>query len=203
MALTDQKNKQIIEAAMDEFQERGFAGASMDRISDRAQVSKRTVYNHFESKEVLFRSISDCLADQVQSSLDITFNPDVPIRDELVRLGLAQGALLTDPKGMGLARMMMGELIRDPDIAANMNRRLDMVRVVKNFFDTAVEAGRLRIPDTWVAAEQFLGLIKSRGFYPKLFGEVLSTHEEMAVIIEDTVVMFLNSYGVPGDASDK
>ncbi|MEP3301005.1 MAG: TetR/AcrR family transcriptional regulator C-terminal domain-containing protein, partial [Roseibium sp.] len=62
--------------------------------------------------------------------------------------------------------------------------------------DAAVAAGKLSIPDTWVAAEQFLGLIKSRGFFPKLFGEALASEQEVAAIIDDSVDMMLKSYGV-------
>ncbi|WP_417670165.1 TetR/AcrR family transcriptional regulator [Roseibium sp.] len=194
MGLTEQKNKQIVEAAIQEFQERGFAGASMDRISERAQVSKRTVYNHFDSKETLFRAINQCMFDQLQASMEIRFDPSVPIREELVRLGWTQGKILTDPAGMNMARMMMGELLRDPALAANMNRRLDMVRIVRDFLDAAVQSGKLAIPDTWLAAEQFLGLIKSQGFYPKLFGEEVVSKTELEAIIQSTVDMFLNSY---------
>ncbi|MEM9638070.1 MAG: helix-turn-helix domain-containing protein, partial [Pseudomonadota bacterium] len=38
------KRAQIIEAAVQEFQDNGFAAASMDVISARAGVSKRTLY---------------------------------------------------------------------------------------------------------------------------------------------------------------
>jgi TetR/AcrR family transcriptional regulator of autoinduction and epiphytic fitness len=62
MALTDEKRAQIIDAAVAEFQELGFAGASMDRIAARAQVSKRTVYRHFDGKEALFRAILELMA---------------------------------------------------------------------------------------------------------------------------------------------
>ncbi len=168
----------------------------MDRISERAQVSKRTVYNHFDSKEALFKAINKCLFDQLQASMQITFDPNVPIREELRRLGWTQGNILVDPCAMNMARMMMGEILRDPETAENMNRRMDMVRPVKNFLDAAVSAGKLNITDTWVAAEQFLGLIKTRGFYPKLFGEQLSTRKEVEKIIEDAIDMFLCSYGV-------
>ncbi|MEP0232270.1 TetR/AcrR family transcriptional regulator [Roseibium sp.] len=196
MSLTEQKNKQIIEAAIAEFQERGFAGASMDRISERAQVSKRTVYNHFESKEILFQAINQNLLEQLQLTTDVPFDATAPIRDELVRLGWQQGRHLTDPCAMNMARMVMGEVIRDPKQAEMMNRRMDMVRQVKRFLDAAVAAGKLSIPDTWVAAEQFLGLIKSRGFFPKLFGEALASEQEVAAIIDDSVDMMLKSYGV-------
>ncbi len=81
MSVSDQKKKQIVEAAIAEFQEKGYAGASMDRISERAQVSKRTVYNHFESKDVLFKEINQCLADQINSALEVAYDPAAPIRD--------------------------------------------------------------------------------------------------------------------------
>lgn len=194
MGLTEQKNKQIIEAAIAEFQDRGFAGASMDRISERAQVSKRTVYNHFESKDALFRSITQCLVERLRVSMDISFNPGEPIRDELIRLGWAQGNVLTDPCAMNMARMIMGEILRDPKMAQEMYERMDLVSSVRHFLDAAVAADFLIIADTHVAAEQFLGLIKSRGFYSKLFDDAIATREEMAGIIESTVDMFLNSY---------
>lgn len=199
MALAEQKNKQIIEAAIAEFQEKGFAGASMDRISERAQVSKRTVYNHFESKEVLFKAINACIAERVQASLKITFDPKTPIREELRRLGWTQGQLLTDPCAMSMVKMVLGEILRDPDLASHMNKRMEMVLITKSFLDDAVASGKLAIPDTTVAAEQFLGLIKTRGFYPKLFGESVATREEMAKIIEDAVDMFLKSYAAGAD----
>ncbi|MCF5632840.1 TetR family transcriptional regulator, partial [Pseudomonas syringae] len=51
MRLTDQKREAIVLAAIAEFGDRGFEITSMDRIAARAEVSKRTVYNHFPSKE--------------------------------------------------------------------------------------------------------------------------------------------------------
>lgn len=54
MRLTDQKRESIVQAAIAEFGDRGFEVTSMDRIAARAEVSKRTVYNHFPSKEELF-----------------------------------------------------------------------------------------------------------------------------------------------------
>ncbi len=194
MSLTEQKNKQIIDAAIAEFQERGFAGASMDRISDRAQVSKRTVYNHFESKEALFHAINNCMLDRIQLSMDITFDPESPIREELKRLGWSQGAVLTEPCAMNMARMFLGEILRDPATAERMSRRLDMVRMVKRFLDGAVQAGALKIDDTWVAAEQFISLIKGRTFFPNLFEGKIATKAEMSAVIDETVDMFLRCY---------
>jgi AcrR family transcriptional regulator len=44
----------ILDAAIDEFSERGLAGARIDRIADAAAANKRSIYVYFESKEKLF-----------------------------------------------------------------------------------------------------------------------------------------------------
>jgi len=48
------KHERISEAAFDEFTASGFEQASMEKIAERAGVSKVTVYNHFETKDRLF-----------------------------------------------------------------------------------------------------------------------------------------------------
>ena len=66
------KKQAIIDAAKQEFQDKGFQHASMDNIAQSADVSKRTVYNHFASKEILFEVIACemikmiCLFDEIK-----------------------------------------------------------------------------------------------------------------------------------------
>jgi len=196
MSVSDQKKKQIVQAAIAEFQEKGYAGASMDRISERAQVSKRTVYNHFESKEILFKGISQCLADQVNSALERPYDVNLPIRDALIRLGWAEGELLVNPCFMSLARMVMSETIRNPELAADMESRMTKLGAFTDFMEQATRAGKLAAEDPAVAASQFIGLIKSRAFFPNIhFGRV-PDREEVGKIIEESVDMFLARYGV-------
>jgi TetR/AcrR family transcriptional regulator of autoinduction and epiphytic fitness len=195
MAVSDQKKKQIVEAAIAEFQEKGFAGSSMDRISERAQVSKRTVYNHFESKEVLFKAINQCLADQINSALELAYDPEMPIRDALVRLGWAEGELMVNPCFMSLARMIMSETIRDPELAADMNARMTKLTIFAEFIERATKEGKLKAEDPSVAAEQFLGLIKSRSFYPNIYAARVPGRDEMDKVIQESVDLFLAKYG--------
>ena len=48
---SDVKRDAIIQAAKQAFQEFGVNGTSMDKLAELANVSKRTVYNHFSAKE--------------------------------------------------------------------------------------------------------------------------------------------------------
>ena len=47
------KGAQVLKGALQVFLERGYVGASMDRIAAVAGVSKATVYSHFRDKEGL------------------------------------------------------------------------------------------------------------------------------------------------------
>ena len=47
------KRQDLIETAIDLFSKHGFHGTGIDRIADEANVSKKTMYHHFRSKEEL------------------------------------------------------------------------------------------------------------------------------------------------------
>jgi hypothetical protein len=52
--IQSEKRAGIIAATIDLFVNQPYAGTSMDTIAAAANVSKRTLYNHFPSKEELF-----------------------------------------------------------------------------------------------------------------------------------------------------
>ena len=55
--LPEERPKQILDAALAVFAERGLAAARLDDIAKRAGVSKGTIYLYFENKEELFRGV--------------------------------------------------------------------------------------------------------------------------------------------------
>ena len=48
----ERKYAAILKAAVAAFRKNGYASTSMDQIAADAGVSKRTVYNHFPSKDL-------------------------------------------------------------------------------------------------------------------------------------------------------
>ncbi|WP_271000441.1 macrodiolide transporter TimAB transcriptional regulator TimA [Listeria seeligeri] len=50
----DEKRKQILEAAMEEFTEKGYQAASTNQICAKAGVSKGLIFHYFGSKEKLY-----------------------------------------------------------------------------------------------------------------------------------------------------
>lgn len=194
MALMEEKRRQILDAAVAVFQDLGYSCTSMDCIAARAHVSKRTVYNHFENKEALFRAILDLMEEQANPALDIIYDPERPLEPQLRDLAWGEGKLLTSPAFMGLARLVVGEIIRDPVLAGEMNSKLDKAQIFREFMIAAADHGSIRAEEPGVAGEQFLGLIKSAAFWPFIFSGQSVSEAQMEKIVSETLDIFLKSY---------
>ena len=62
--LDEPRKTSILDAAADEFGERGFEGASYNRIIERAGISKGAMYYYFADKDDLFRTVLDAALNQ-------------------------------------------------------------------------------------------------------------------------------------------
>ena len=95
--------ERIKQAAVELFGARGLKGVTVDDIAARAQVTKRTVYCHFRSKDDL---IAACLgSDDVQTRvLDaLGLEPSADIEHDLKRAFSAISELCRDIRWSGLA----------------------------------------------------------------------------------------------------
>jgi TetR/AcrR family transcriptional regulator len=58
------KAEAILKGARQEFLQRGFGAASMDRIAATAGVSKPTIYSHYGDKASLFRALTSWMVER-------------------------------------------------------------------------------------------------------------------------------------------
>ena len=122
--LTDRKRDAIVQAAIGEFREHGFNGTSMDRVAAAADVSKRTVYNHFPSKEELFEAILLLMWERSQSPDDLAYTPARPLRDQLLELLAQKMRLLNDASFIDLSRVAMADMMHTPERARSITAKL-------------------------------------------------------------------------------
>jgi AcrR family transcriptional regulator len=83
----------LLRAAAAEFAERGYAGASSESISRRAQMSKATFYEHFTNKEDCILALFDAAAQTVGAAM-ATASRRVGRRDALEQMQAATRAFL-------------------------------------------------------------------------------------------------------------
>lgn len=194
--LTDRKRCAIIEAAIDEFRTAGYEATSMDRIAARAGASKRTVYNHFPSKEALFAAILHQLWDTVAGGEELAFRADLPLRDQLLELIMQKFRLLNDEAFVSLARVAIAAGIHSPERAHEMVARMsEREEGLTVWIRAATTAGQLKVQDPAFASHQLQGLIKGFAFWPQItLDQPPLNAAAQKQVAESAVDMFLAYY---------
>ena len=194
--LTDRKRLAILQAAIDEFRGNGFEATSMDRIAATAGVSKRTVYNHFPSKDALFAEILLQLWEKSTALIDLAYRPDRPLREQLLELLRQKLRMLDDANFIDLARVAIAETIHSPERAQSMVARMSgKEEGVTIWIRAALADGRLKPLDPVFAANQIQGLVKSFAFWPQItLGAPPLSKDMQEQVAASAVDMFLGCY---------
>jgi TetR/AcrR family transcriptional regulator of autoinduction and epiphytic fitness len=197
--LTDRKREAIVAAAIAEFLEHGFQGTSMDRIAAAAEVSKRTVYNHFPSKDELFAAILMQLWQCASQLPSVAYSAGRPLREQLLELMGHKLQLINDASFLSLVRVAVAEMMHAPERAQEMVARLgekeDGDAGLCQWIRAAQADGRLRPADALFASHQLQGLLKSAAFWPQLaMGQPALDAAQQRHLLDESVDMFLSHY---------
>lgn len=171
MSRSDEKRLAILDAAVREFSEAGYAAAKMDAIAARAEVSKRTVYNHFESKEALFQTIAERLCCQLVVATEMPYDPSRPVREQLMELALRHLDLVSSKDFMDMTRVILPERVRNPELAKGVFDRLRRGETgLGRWMEQAMEAGAVRDGDWRSVTRKFAAMLSEFGFWPQVLG---------------------------------
>ncbi|WP_210640210.1 MULTISPECIES: TetR/AcrR family transcriptional regulator [unclassified Pseudomonas] len=194
--LTERKREAILQAAIAEFRSSGFEITSMDKIAATAGVSKRTVYNHFPSKEELFAEILNRLWNSITAEQDTPYNSKKPLREQLRTLLQAKLHMLADDNFLDLARIAIAATIHSPERAQDMVARMGQREEgLTAWIRLALADGRLKPVEPAFAAQQMHGLLKTFAFWPQIsMGQPSLTQDEQTQVIESALDMFLARY---------
>ena len=101
------KREAIIDAARKAFKEYGVDATSMDKLAEIAQVSKRTVYNHFDSKEALVMYLLKDLWDQAMVKIDVHYDAVSPLGEQLTALLKQEVNLVGDKESVSYTHLTL------------------------------------------------------------------------------------------------
>jgi len=167
--LTDRKRDAIVQAAIVEFRANGFEATSVDKVAARAEVSKRTLYNHFPSKDELFAAILHILWETSASELQRAYEPDRPVRDQLLELLHSKLAMLADDNFLALARVAIAAGLHSPERAQEMVARIgEKDGGMLEWMCAAQKHGALKAGDAALAVKQLESLVKGVAFWPQV-----------------------------------
>lgn len=109
--LKDEIRKRILSAAMEEFMEKGFPGASMRSIADRSFIRVSNLYNYFRGKEDLFNALADPVFGKFNSFMKdfLKREPEPDFKNNEFVSGFAQ--LLLEELGVFLIENRRGMIL--------------------------------------------------------------------------------------------
>ncbi|MFC4171911.1 TetR/AcrR family transcriptional regulator [Microvirga sp. GCM10011540] len=194
----NQKRRQILDGARQVFLAQGFDGTSMGEIAKVAGVSKGTLYVYFDNKEKLFEALT---IEEKSGLAEVLFKldgEDPDVRAVLTKLGETYLRYMGRPDHVSSVRMVIGAAEKFPRLGQaffDAGPRQGAARL-KAYLDRQVEAGRLSIEDTGIAAQHFLDLCSSGTLRRLLFavGD-MPTEEEIGRNVENAIRVFFAAYG--------
>ena len=130
-----ERPQEILEAAFGEFSRNGYATTTLERIAERAGVTKGTIYVYFENKEHLFISMVRELTKATLDTVHEMFERHDGSTADLLRaqFSFIYEHIVEDRRRREVVRMLIAEAARFPELADRYHTEilrpcLDMLR---------------------------------------------------------------------------
>lgn len=174
----------------------GYDNTSMDRIAEMAGASKRTVYNHFPSKETLFRDVLDQLMAESMAMKRIVYDAEADLETQLGKFADAKMAFQKNPAWLGMLKVTITVFISNPDLAREtMMRAEDEHDFLTAWLRAAHRDGRLNVPDPELAANAFWAMVGGAFILPVIFHGPVEPEAAEAMKVE-LIQIFLSRYRI-------
>jgi len=195
---SDQKRSQILSAGIEHFLEFGFEQTSLERLAQAANVSKQTIYSHFDSKAAL---LEECIRERCRESilseeaLDYSQAPE-PFLSNFAKVFIET---LCDDGPLRLWRLCASECERNLEIGKAYfdSAPRPVTAAVAEYLKLAHERGELRVDNPEMSAGQFLFLIKGLPVDMALINlEEWPYSFSLEEFVESSVQLFLRAHTV-------
>jgi TetR/AcrR family transcriptional regulator of autoinduction and epiphytic fitness len=196
--LNEEKHQAILDAAINEFYEKGFEGSSMDAIAREANVSKATVYKHFSSKEELFFALAGILLERFEESFKYEYNQNKRIEEQLKEIAYKELNFLNDDESIKLIQIMTVVMIQKSEIGLKLleSAKDECMEMSVIWFEKAKADGKLNFESSLFVSKQFIGMIKSFAFYPQMYGAPKLTKDEEEKLVKSAIDMIIKLYAI-------
>lgn len=188
----------ILNAATGLFLEFGYDRTSLARVAESAGVSKATLFKQFPTKAELFEATVLAAGDAPDG--EPVDPPPGDFRAGLVVLGLAYAELLSRPRMADLIRTLIAESPRFPELRERTFNfgTLPVLSALRRYFRAENAAGTSNVDDPDVAATQFLGMIATVVFWPRLVhGNWSLSEEETIQVVDEAARTIVARYAAP------
>lgn len=139
---TEQK---ILDAAEQVFHEKGYDGARMQEIADKATINKGLLHYYFKSKDALFEAIFNMALKRTVTNLNSILVMENSLEEKIDLIIDAYMNMLA--RNSALPRFVINELNKDPDRFVNKFLNENIKNVFSSFANSVqleVDRGKIR-----------------------------------------------------------
>ncbi|HCI6122121.1 TPA: TetR/AcrR family transcriptional regulator [Klebsiella quasipneumoniae subsp. quasipneumoniae] len=194
----------IIEAASELFVELGFQATTLDKVAQRAKISKLSIYRHFENKEALFSAAIVAGCHQLFAPQVLLEGVDGSVEDQLMAVGTLLLRTLLRPDVSSIEAMVMADKTNQKSLSklhyeAGPAHVIAQIEVLLRQFQ---EKGLLEVPDPLPSARLFAALFKGSDLLIiARFDEARAGDDnEIESYCRSAVGMFIAAHGGTQDA---
>lgn len=191
----------ILQEATRLFLEEGYGSATTNALVARVGGSKSTIYSYFRSKPQLFGAVVDHVLVQLKTATDGYDPPGRNLQECLANLGMRLQAIVLSDDHIALARMVIGEAHRFPEVGAIYHEHGPAL-AQQGVIDFLLAHGAMpgsSLEDIVDAAEWFTGRLIHRSFIQALCGSgIHGEPEELGRIAQDAARTFVQRFTGPG-----
>jgi len=187
----------IVDAAERLFLERGFGAVSMDELAAAAGVARRTLYNQFASKEVIFREMLLRVSRQLENAFPPGIETQGEVEDVLRTIARIILDLHRNPEYLGFLRMVVADSRQFPWIAKEFAAVMDpQTDRLARYLSHLTGLGILTCGNPTLAAHQLMGMLNELSLWPWMMGRK-SLPIAAEQVLDETIRMFLQHYRRP------
>jgi len=190
------KRQLVLDAAAELFIAHGYGAVSMDAIARAAGVSKATLYAHFSSKDRLFATIIREACRQTIVMANILPAGGAEVRPALMMFAGRMLRFLLEDRALAIHRVVIAESMRFPELGRAFydSGPGEFRRVFSEWLAEQSAAGRVSVPDPAMAADQFIGLLRSGLYLRATLGLERPSEAEINATVTAMVETFLRAY---------
>jgi AcrR family transcriptional regulator len=165
--LPGERPRQILDAALEVFGERGLAAARLEDIARTAGVSKGTIYLYFPNKEALFCEMIREIPVRYLATVEGMISEDASARDQLRQYLHNSWEYLRTPSFEILYRLILSELHHFPDLYEQFVEEVPMrsMRILSDIVRRGIERGEFRDIDPLAAGRMLHSLLFVHGVW--------------------------------------
>jgi len=200
--LPEERPKQILDAALAVFAERGLAAARLDDIAKLAGLSKGTIYLYFPNKEELFREMIRQTAVANIAMGEKAVSQGTPT-EQLCAAMRGYWKFVRSPVFSTIHRLVLGELHQFPDLAEFYANEVTArgLNLLSGIIRRGIDAGEFREIDPMIAARMLAALTIMNGIWrDEHTGVPLLCHKKDEDVFREMAHFYLHSITTTGGA---